>query len=209
MSWSALKYFNLLADTQVTLNHLPHWQQEQACYFVTYRLADSLPAPLLDKFRKDRAAWKSQHPEPWDEATEAEYHRLFSAQIDHWLDAGHGKCLLKHPPYAAEVSNAFHFFNKDRYLLHAFVVMPNHVHLLFSLAEGESLSKVIHSWKRHTAREINKLRGKSETFWQEDYFDRLIRDPRHFLRVVRYIRKNLKQYPPALHYESAWISGLS
>ena len=72
----------------------------------------------------------------------------------------------------------------------SFVIMPNHVHCLFTLNAEWKLEQMLHSWKRHSAREINRTIGKTGTLWQKDYFDRLIRDPDHFGNCVRYIRKN-------------------
>jgi putative transposase len=72
----------------------------------------------------------------------------------------------------------------------SFVVMPNHLHSLFVQNLEWPLEKLIHSWKRFTAREINKLLERSGSIWQRDYFDRLVRDERHFANCVRYIRRN-------------------
>ena len=52
------------------------------------------------------------------------------------------------------------------------------------------LEKLIRGWKGFTARQINKLLGRSGNFWQRDYFDRLVRDEKHFANCVRYIRRN-------------------
>ena len=208
MSWDAIRYFDGLGETRTTRNRLPHWDQPGATCFLTFRLADSLPQDLIRQFKEERQTWLTRNPEPWDEKTEAEYHRLFSTKIDKWLDAAHGECLLRQPALAKIVSSSFHHFDSDRYLLHSFVVMPNHVHLMFTLSEKHTLSGLVHSWKLHSSREINKARGTSGVIWQRDYFDRIVRDLKHFLRIVRYIRKNVGQYPPATHYESEWIRGL-
>jgi REP element-mobilizing transposase RayT len=72
----------------------------------------------------------------------------------------------------------------------SFVVMPNHVHALFVQNAEWPLEKLIRSWKGFTARQINKLLGRSGGFWQRDYFDRLIRDDQHFKNCVGYIRRN-------------------
>ncbi|MFC7336417.1 transposase [Haloferula chungangensis] len=209
MTWDALRYFNELADTTVTNNRLPHWNQSGASYFLTFRLADSLPSHLLHELNEERTAWIAKHPQPWDLKTEAEYHKIFSVKVDRWLDAGYGECLLKQTLNAEIVSSAFHHFDADRYLLHSFVVMPNHVHVLVSTDELQTVATLIHSWKRHTSREINKARNTiGRPLWQRDYFDRIIRNARHFIRVVRYIRSNVRQYPPAIHYESPWVREL-
>ena len=69
--------------------------------------------------------------------------------------------------------------------------MPNHVHVLFVLNAGFTLEGIMYSWKRHSAVRINRLIGSGGTFWQKDYFDRLVRDQDQFAICVRYIRRNL------------------
>ncbi len=171
-------------------HRLPHWQQGDVFCFVTWRLADSLPAEKIKEWQAERDAWLSRHPEPWDERTEEEYHERFSRQIDQWLDQGHGSCLLRDREYATVVADAIRHFVGERYDIASFVVMPNHVHVLFRLRAPHRLEEVVKSWKGFTAREINRRIGKTGPLWQEDYWDRLIRNPRHFAKCVEYIREN-------------------
>ena len=205
--WGALRYFQAHEEITNTRHNLPHWQQEGACYFVTFRLADSLPQALLAPWRELRAAWITLHPKPWNAATEMEYHRRFSREIDERLDEGHGSCLLRDPENARTVANALRFFDRDRYLMHARIVMPNHVHAPFSLAAGSLLEKQISSWKRFSAQEIHRLTGGSGALWQEDYFDRMIRDEEHFGNVARYIARNPAKLRSGtyLAYQAPWV----
>ncbi|HEV7239019.1 MAG TPA: transposase [Thermoanaerobaculia bacterium] len=76
-------------------------------------------------------------------------------------------------------------FDGERYELHAWCVMPNHVHAMFYLERGSDLEKVLHSWKSYTAHAID--RG---VIWQREYFDRVIRSPEHFNETRAYIRNN-------------------
>ncbi|MCH7227987.1 transposase [Haloferula sp. A504] len=208
MSWQAIQFLRCSEEVKVTHNRLPHWQQEEGCYFLTFRLGDSLPSSLLERFRGERHRWLSFHPEPWDEQTEEEYHRRFSTRIDAWLDAGHGRCILADRENASLVSAAFHYFEGERTIQHAFVIMPNHVHLLCSLAKGMDLGAIVSSWKSHTAKAIRRRLGERGPLWQRDYFDRLIRSREHFLKVARYIRKNRVAVPTAMHYEAPWLQSL-
>ena len=169
---------------------LPHWQQESKLYFVTWRLADSLPAEKLKELSDERSAWLAQHPEPWSAAIEKDYHEQFSQTIDHWLDAGSGECVLKDPAIAKIVSDALLHFDGERYLMDAFVVMPNHVHALFRLAPGLQLEDVIQSWKSFSAKKINQALGTEGVFWQREYWDRIVRDSDHRANILDYIRKN-------------------
>lgn len=202
-----LTFFNPWADIQRSENHLPHWQQPGATYFVTFRLGDALPQNLVLQLKTERDAWLRHHPEPWSAKDEAEYHERFSSKAEVWLDEGHGECLLRHHANAAIVAEALGFFDNTRYVQHAWVVMPNHVHTLFSLHEDWSLDRVMHTWKGVAAHRLPGLTSRLDgSIWQKDYFDRLIRDTRHFFNCVRYIRRNPDRARlregEYLHYES-------
>ena len=111
-------------------------------------------------------------------------------EIDRWLDQGSGSCVLKEPANAKIVADALRHFDGDRYELASFVVMPNHLHVLFRPLEDHALTDILRSWKGFTAREINKRMGKTGALWQDEYWDRLIRSERHFCKVAEYIREN-------------------
>ena len=211
-AYPTLKFLNEFAEIRKTRNLLPHWQQDRATYFLTFRLADSIPVSVLNEWREDRKLWQTENPKPWSPETEAEYHKLFSTRIDRYLDQGIGACLLGDSKNAATVASAFHHFDHIRYLLHAWVIMPNHVHLLLSLGETVDLGETVASWKRFTATKINRLVHDTGSVWQKDYFDRLIRDWDHFINVARYIRRNpIKAKLPAgsfATYEAPWVGRL-
>ncbi len=111
-------------------------------------------------------------------------------RIETHLDQGHGECLLRDPRLAKVVADALHTFDGTRYRLHEWVIMPNHVHVLITPLHENSLSAIVHSWKSFTAKQINGIRGTAGRVWQEDYFDRMIRDERHWHAAVAYIRDN-------------------
>ena len=183
-------FYNPYGKIDATQNRLPHWQQGETWVFVTWRLGDSLPKTKLDQWNKEQEIWRKHHPEPWDDKTKEEYHERFSRQIDNWLDQGSGSCVLKEPPNAKIVADALRHFDGDRYELASFVVMPNHVHVLFRPLGRHTLVQIIQSWKGFTAREINKRMGKTGALWQDEYWDRLIRSEGHFFKVAEYIREN-------------------
>jgi len=89
-----VRFFNPYEEIRFTENLLPHWQQAGAVYFITFRLADALPARLLAQREDERTTWLRFHPKPWTLETEDEYHKRFSAAVERWLDAGHGSCLV-------------------------------------------------------------------------------------------------------------------
>ncbi len=208
MGIETLRFFDPMADTEVTANHLPHWDQDGRTYFVTFRAADSLPAGIRAEFENALDAWLKWHPKPWDEKTEHEYWEHFGQKTEKWLDESHGACLLRQPRLAEIVGNALQFHEGKLSRQHAWVVMPNHVHALFSTIGDGTLSKLLHSWKSFTSNEINKAVGASGSFWQKDYFDRLIRSTEHFWRCARYIRKNPYHLRPGGFrlWESDWLA---
>jgi putative transposase len=188
-----LKFFNPFAETLVGENRLPHWDQPGVTYFITFRLADSLPAPLLAQWREEREAWLKWNPEPWSREQEALYHKKFSGALERWLDEGHGECLLRQQDVREAVEDVFTKFDGERYQHHAWVLMPNHAHLLFTMSEGIELSKLLKAWKGASSRAVGLVLRKSmseDALWQKSYFDRLVRDTEHFWKCVKYIRNN-------------------
>jgi REP element-mobilizing transposase RayT len=134
--------------------------------------------------------WLRFHPEPWDIATELEYHKRFSGAIERWLDAGYGSCVLRQIECAKIVDDALRHFDGQRLALISSVIMPNHVHALLIQNATHPLEDLLHSWKSFSSRNINQLLRRSGTLWQRSYFDRLVRDEKHFRNCVRYIRRN-------------------
>lgn len=183
------KFLNPDGEIRRSGGSLPHWEQDRVCYFITFRLADSLPSELLSKWRDDRSAWLAKNPQPWTGETESEYHRLFSLKIEKWLDQGRGECVLKHHAVRDLVLGKILEQHSKTHYVHKVVIMPNHLHVLVSILEGE-LSKLMQNWKGASAFMINKHLGRHGALWQRDYFDRIIRDARHFQRCRRYIEKN-------------------
>ena len=88
-----MRFFNPYAEIRETANRLPHWQQEGAAYFITFRLADAVPQALRQEWEDEREGWLRFHPKPWSDEIENEYHQRFSGAVERWLDAGHGECL--------------------------------------------------------------------------------------------------------------------
>ncbi|QQL44810.1 transposase [Sulfuriroseicoccus oceanibius] len=162
---------------------LPHWQQDDVMQFVTFRLADSIPQSLLRSIKRERDEWVAHHPQPWSQAESSEYFELFHQKLDGVLDQGLGECCLRDPKVRAILEDVFMRGHGVVAALHAWVIMPNHVHLVFS--PHEQIGTVIKAWKGASSHRIG--RG---AIWQKNYFDRMIRDRAHFQRVVRYIRRN-------------------
>ena len=172
---------------------LPHWEHPEGIYFVTFRLADSLPKAVADAFEFERQdiveTARAMHRDlsPTERRRLAE---LFSEKVESYLDAGSGACILRESAVAKPVADALHHFHGNRYQLFAWCVMPNHVHVVFQPLGDWGLAQILHAWKSYSAKEIDNILGRSGSLWQHEYYDHLIRDTRDFQRCVRYVVQN-------------------
>jgi REP element-mobilizing transposase RayT len=173
---------------------LPHLKREGAFYFVTFRLADSLPQEALKKLKHEREtiiqqALAAKRPLTWHE--ELQVFAWYSERVETFLDAGVGNCWLLQPEIADLAARAVNFFAGDRYELHAWVVMPNHVHVVVRPYTGHTLSRILHSWKSYSANEANKLLQQTgKLFWQKESYDHWIRDDTERARLCAYVTNN-------------------
>jgi REP element-mobilizing transposase RayT len=188
-------FFDPFAKVNVQRRKLPHWNQGEVIYFVTFRLADSLPIKKLEALKEEKTQWLVSNPPPRDERQVKEYHRLFSRRIHEWLDAGHGSCILARPDIYRMVEGALNFFNGQRYALGEHVVMPNHVHALVQPLGNHEINRIFHSWKSYSAKEINKMLGSHGSVWHRESFDRIVRSPAQLSRIEEYIRDNPNSLP--------------
>ena len=111
--------------------------------------------------------------------------------MDRILDnARTGPMFLKQPELARMVADAIEYraMQLAHYDLPSYVVMANHVHLL--ITPHIDVSKIMHSLKRFTALEANRLLDLTGPFWQDESYDRLVRDAQEFRRIVSYIEMN-------------------
>ena len=155
--------------------YLPHWRQDHAAYFITFRLAGSLPSFLKEKrewARKEilsnaeRASRPLTHSE-LDELEELHFQELGHRRFDQGAD------FLKDPRIAQIVADAFMHFQGARYRIFAWCIMPNHAHIVFQPSPEWDISDILHSWKRFSAREANKILGRKGSFWQPEYYESL------------------------------------
>lgn len=159
--------------------YLPHCDRVEYQQFVTIRLADALPASVHPFLREQRKRLQN---------TEEDLAR--QRRIDGWLDAGCGSCVLRHEEVALILVESFQYLIAQGHRIDAWVIMPNHVHLLIMLVRGARLSSVMRSFKGFTASRAHKVLGTKGSFWFPEYFDRYIRDAEHYEKAVSYIHYN-------------------
>jgi REP element-mobilizing transposase RayT len=159
--------------------YLPHYDDNETTQFVTYRLADAVPADRLQTW-----VLELRH------LPESEGKAELRERVERYLDAGEGEAHMRRPQCAALAEEVLLAREGEDYDLRAWVVMPNHVHALFLPHEGCEVGRIVQAWKSVSARRLNALLGRRGQLWQEDYFDRFIRDAAHFERVLGYIEWN-------------------
>lgn len=209
--------------------NLPHWRLEGATYFVTFRLADSIPETVAQQWRTDRhdwlrmhgidPAWAEDEPARWQasylrvaaaerRAFEREQQRRFFIE----LDQCHGSCLLERAH--AVVGKALEFFHGQRIWTGDYVVMPNHVHVLVQPFPGVKLEEWLYSIKRFTSTALAKdtALNRPETMrhghlWQTESFDRIVRDAAELGRTRHYIAQNPAKLRPGTFalQRMAWL----
>ena len=180
--------FNSHGPVRIYHRHLPHWRQDGATYFVTCRLADSLPDHLVRQLEQLRQTLLARQG---DTAGYLEADRAYFQAMKHHLAEGHGACWLKRPDVADMIGAAYRHFDGARYELGQLCVMPNHTHVLVRPTGEVELEEILHSWKSFTAKRINAVVGREGSVWQEESYDRLVRDRVELARIERYVRNNL------------------
>ena len=159
--------------------YLPHIEAGPVRQFITWRLADAIRVDLLHQWKQEL----SRLPE-------AESKKEFYRRIEAHLDEGFGSKLLQNPVAASAVQNALIFGHGERYTLSAWCIMPTHVHCLLKPNEGWTMAKIMHSIKSFSAHEINKSLGRTGHLWQDESYDRIIRNDEHAHRIASYIEWN-------------------
>ncbi|MCA9955230.1 MAG: hypothetical protein KC434_10960 [Anaerolineales bacterium] len=176
---------------------LPHIQPKGATFFVTFRLAGSLPQATIFELRAARET------EMRVAATNEERYlaeRRHFGRFDEALHLSHGPHYLQQPALAQIVTDSLHHRDQRFYRLDAFSILSNHAHVVFAplhkgvnldgSAQYHKLSKIMQSLKRHTATECNKLLGRQDAFWQAESYDHIVRDEAEWERIVQYVLDN-------------------
>ena len=133
---------------------------------------------------------------------------MLHRKINEHLDRDLTRAWLNDPFLAEMVEDALLFFHDQRYILHAWVIMSNHVHVLLTPFVAYSLADITHSWKSFTGHQGVKYLHLSESFWYPESYDRFIRNEEHYQNVQAYIEMNpvnvgLSKTPEAWRWGSA------
>jgi len=154
--------------------YLPHRDEPGLIQFVTFRLVDAFPGELRSE---------------WETLLKIEDDQKRRIKLEAYLDKGRGACQLRRREVAEIVESALLFRHGVQYDLRAWVIMPNHVHLLFRV-QAVPMCQLMDAWKGYTAKQANKLLGRKGRFWQEGYWDTYMRDSQHESKARRYVESN-------------------
>ncbi len=189
--------------------NLPHLQPAGATFFVTYRLAGSLPAALIWQMKQEYEEVRTRlEKNPTDKTGLLLYNerKRYFARYDALLDSlQHGPDHLCKPEVAEIIRQELHHFDDKLYALQAYCIMPNHVHLLIDTGlqipadwapeDGEYLNYaplevIMKRLKGRSAVLANRALGRSGQFWQRESYDHYVRSERELNNILRYILDN-------------------
>jgi REP element-mobilizing transposase RayT len=123
-----------------------------------------------------------------------ERRRIFGAWDKHLDRAQCGPFWLGDDRVAGLMAESYCHLDNQRYILESFCIMPNHVHCVLTPLESDgtnySMSSILHSLKRHTALQANRIMKRKGTFWQHENYDRVVRDERELNRIIAYVLNN-------------------
>jgi len=179
--------------------YLPHFDGREVPQFLSLHLFDSIPASVLARWQRELDVLNSKTDRI-----------LLQRRIEKYLDQGYGQAFLKQPRIASMIQNVLLGSDGESYRLSAWVVMPNHIHLLITRFENYTLAEIMQSLKSITSHKANRILKRGGPFWMPDYFDRYIRNAKHFASAIRYIEDNpvkarLCSRPEDWPFSSAWF----
>jgi putative transposase len=144
---------------------------------------------------------------------------IYKRQLPHWRMSGSvyfvtWRLYRDQPelnPHERDIiASSLKYFDKQRYDLFAFVVMLDHVHVLVKLRNGFLLNQIVHTWKSYRAYKLQRDFSRSNRIWQDEYFDRIVRDQDELYEKAQYILNNPLKIMPEIHdYRWVWIRDLA
>lgn len=181
--------------------NLPHWQPQGAEYFITFRLAGTLPQVALDKIKRYRKQLSGIEYSDDIPDLRIQIQRKIFQTYEKYLDEQHtGPTWLKNQEIAEVVKEAIHYRDRSKYDLYTYCIMPNHVHLVFKHLINENkvdkednsypITDILRNMKRHTAYKCNQILNRKGAFWQSESYDRVIRDQDELENTIRYTLNN-------------------
>jgi len=180
---------NLIFTESKWRSQLPHWEVRGAWHFITIRCAGSLPKTAQDRIREIRDQLEAIDPNSPDFS---QLQRQYFLTAEKYLDAGSGFAPFTTPVLCRTTITAMQKTETEGWHVGDGVLMPNHVHLLMRKKSdsGLDLKSAVQRMKGRSARSANIALNRTGRFWQEDWFDRWMRDESEYERTRSYIENN-------------------
>ncbi|HSS20683.1 MAG TPA: hypothetical protein VLL54_11460 [Pyrinomonadaceae bacterium] len=190
--------------------NLPHIQPPGASFFLTFRLAGSLPHAVVVQWKREQA-WLMHLAETnaaHYQRVKSDFERVWFTKFESLLDgAVVGPVWLSNQDVASSVAEALHYRDGKAYRLDAFTIMSNHVHavvkplpvvqgklnkihLLSDNVEYRSLARITQSLKGCTAFKANRILRREGEFWAHESYDHWVRDAQEKQRIIAYTLNN-------------------
>ena len=204
MDYVEWRLYDETSDCDVSIRNRPHWDQS-ALTFVTFRLVDSMPKSVIERWQQDQLKWLADNGlsmltiedclkrQALPPLLRRQFLKFRNQRWHSSLDDCHGSCLLREPTIARMVATSLQHFEGQRYDLERFVIMPNHVHCLVQMRAGFELRREFTGLMRYTARKINDQLSRQGELWQSETFDHIVRSERQFEYLQSYIADNPKR----------------
>ncbi|HEY6952772.1 MAG TPA: transposase [Bacteroidota bacterium] len=183
-------------DVHFYRRRFPHIHPANAIFFVTSRIADSLPEHAIEALRAeqlDRIRQLKNVEDPKDrEELIRRLHKRYFGKFDEYVDRiSTGSRWLADPRIAEVVEEALHYRDGKIFDLLCYTIMPNHVHMVLSVQRtGSSLNRILQSLNTWTARQANKILARQGAFWHHESYDHVVRDGADLERIVQYVLLN-------------------
>lgn len=190
------------------MRKLPHWIPEGAMFFITFRLANSLPMQVIQELKEQHEREQKEIRAKFNGSSQyAELYKLDKkhfGRFDSWLD----RCVEGSPRWLADekvaqiVADEIHRLDGERYSLVAYCLMSNHGHLVIDTAEHNlkpaqtgvtakyPLTDTMKLLKGRTARFCNQVLGRNGSFWSAESYDHVVRNQKEFENIVWYTLNN-------------------
>ena len=177
---------------------LPHFQPAEATFFVTFRLEGSIPIKTIRRLRENydlmRRGILAQKDLTEKEQRELMYveQKKFFVSTDDYLDNNLNEPYwLREKEVAEIVAEAMQYRDGKQYELHAYTIMPNHVHMMMTLLpKAPVLHKVMQDMKKFTGLHCNRQIARDGQFWEDESYDHVVRQDGEFYRILNYILQN-------------------
>ncbi|MGC9523529.1 MAG: REP-associated tyrosine transposase [Anaerolineae bacterium] len=193
------------------VRHLPHVQPISATFFVTCRLAGTIPQRVRSALLEE-AKREGEHLDRLEDSNERRqqaylFHRRSFGRWDAVLDSSaQGPTWLREERVAQMVAESLHYRQDKVWDLLAYCLMPNHLHIVFTpLVDSDghcpTATAIMQSFKGYTAHKANVLLHRQEAFWQHESYDHWVRDEDELARIITYVINNPVKAGLVEHWE--------